>query len=350
MKLLELHILQSFPVSCLNRDDVGQPKSVTFGGVNRARLSSQSMKRAIRQHAQREFPAVKFQGERSRFLCQQFIPALTQAGLNAADAKTKADEIATVFSKLQAEAERAKSGDVTTAVFLSPSEIEQIAKAAAAGEDLSKSALKATRLDAADIALFGRMVANDSRLNVEAASMFSHAISTHRCEPNSDFFSAIDDVKRRDPETKDAGAGMIGNIDFNAACYYRYCALNLDQLAAASHLGGLSKEGRHAVVEAFIHSVIHAVPGARRATMNADTLPGFVRIVLKEKGQPLQLVNAFEKAIGDSTDGWLQPSIDKLKKHHEELTKTWDIQGQIIHDIPGTALADVIAATQKIVP
>jgi len=33
MNLIELHILQSFPVSCLNRDDVGSHKSALFGGV-----------------------------------------------------------------------------------------------------------------------------------------------------------------------------------------------------------------------------------------------------------------------------------------------------------------------------
>ena len=45
---IEFHILQSFPVSCLNRDDVGAPKTAKIGGTTRARVSSQSWKRAIR--------------------------------------------------------------------------------------------------------------------------------------------------------------------------------------------------------------------------------------------------------------------------------------------------------------
>src|SRR5580704_11593007 len=46
--LIELHLLQSFPVSNLNRDDIGQPKTVRFGGYTRGRISSQCLKRAAR--------------------------------------------------------------------------------------------------------------------------------------------------------------------------------------------------------------------------------------------------------------------------------------------------------------
>src|SRR6476620_6062844 len=45
---VELHILQNFPPSNLNRDDVGQPKDGDFGGFRRARISSQCLKRSIR--------------------------------------------------------------------------------------------------------------------------------------------------------------------------------------------------------------------------------------------------------------------------------------------------------------
>ena len=51
MKHLELHIIQSVPVACLNRDDLNSPKTAVFGGVQRARVSSQSWKRAIREMA-----------------------------------------------------------------------------------------------------------------------------------------------------------------------------------------------------------------------------------------------------------------------------------------------------------
>ena len=48
--VLEIHILQNFAPSNLNRDDTGSPKDAFFGGVRRARISSQSLKRSMRQY------------------------------------------------------------------------------------------------------------------------------------------------------------------------------------------------------------------------------------------------------------------------------------------------------------
>src|SRR5215471_2776044 len=89
MKLIELHILQSFPVSCLNRDDVGAPKTATFGGVTRARISSQCLKRAIRELAQEISPTL-FDGKRSRLI----IRPLEKALMEHAVPKKKATDIA----------------------------------------------------------------------------------------------------------------------------------------------------------------------------------------------------------------------------------------------------------------
>ena len=135
MKLIELHILQSFPVTCLNRDDVGSPKSATFGGSQRARVSSQSLKRASRLRARDVSPS-GFEGLRSRFLLEPFTKALIAAGLDEAEAAKKATDICNVFSKVDAK----KPDQVTTAVYLSPGEIAQLAAAVAAGEAPEKAA------------------------------------------------------------------------------------------------------------------------------------------------------------------------------------------------------------------
>src|SRR5438046_2952504 len=100
MKLIELHILQSFPVSCLNRDDVGSPKTAEFGGVNRARISSQCLKRAVREHARDNYPSARFNGVRSRRLVEPFVEALKEAGLPEKKATEKADEIREALSKI----------------------------------------------------------------------------------------------------------------------------------------------------------------------------------------------------------------------------------------------------------
>jgi len=318
MKLIELHILQSFPVSCLNRDDVGSPKSATFGGVQRARVSSQCLKRASRVLAHESHAA--FEGIRSRHLLLPFTEALTEAGLDA-DAATKAAEnLCTLFSKPDSK----HPEQVTTAVYLSPGEIQQIAHAIAGGEDPKKAIKNATRTDAADIALFGRMIANDPNLNVEGASMFSHALSTHKTNNEIDFFSAVDDRKG---DAEDAGAGMIGSLEFNSATYYRYVAINLDLLNAPSHLGGLSDDERKDILRAFIQAAITAVPNARKNSMNASTLPFEVLGIRKEKGQPLQLINAFEDPASSKGAGFAKTSLDKMNTHLAEIEKVWGEQG-----------------------
>jgi CRISPR system Cascade subunit CasC len=333
MKLIELHILQSFPVSCLNRDDVGSPKSAVFGGINRARISSQCLKRAVRTAAADHAPG--FEGIRSRFLKEPFTKALLAAGLDEAKAAEQADLICATFSKQDGK----KADQVTTAVYLSPGEIQEIAHAVARGEDPKKAAKKANRLDAADIALFGRMVANDATLNVEGAAMFSHALSTHLASNDIDFYSAVDDRKG---DAEDAGAGMIGTLEFTSATYYRYAAVNLDLLFDDSHLGALDSAQRKAVLDAFIRATLMAVPGARKNSMNAATLPHAVLGIRKDKGQPLQLINAFEAGIKTQGSGLAEASLEAMKEHHEKLRATWSIQTSRELWIPGTSLDEFI--------
>lgn len=323
MKLIELHILQSFPVSCLNRDDVGSPKSAQFGGVTRARISSQCLKRASRVTARENHAS--FAGIRSRHLFAPFKEALETAGIEMEKAAKHAEELCSLFSKL----DKKHEDQVTTAVYLSPGEIKQIATAIATGVDAKKAIKNATRNDAADIALFGRMIANDPNLNIEGASMFSHALSTHAANNEVDFFSAVDDRK---DGAEDAGAGMIGSLEFNSATYYRYAAINLDLLAAQSHLGGLSEDERKDILRAFIKAVLIAVPSARKNSMNAGTLPHEVLGIRKKEGQPLQLINAFEQPIRNKDDkgkviGYAEASLQAMKTHLATIEKTWGKQG-----------------------
>jgi len=141
MRLLELHILQSFPVSCLNRDDVGAPKTAIFGGVNRARISSQCLKRAIRL-AMKEICPELCRGERSRLIVDPLADALREEIQNSKmlpeAVKSMADEAAELFAreicdslaKMDAAAERAKGArKVKTLMFLSPAERRNAARA-----------------------------------------------------------------------------------------------------------------------------------------------------------------------------------------------------------------------------
>ena len=351
MKLIELHILQSFPVSCLNRDDVGAPKTATFGGATRARISSQCLKRAIRLHAKELCPDL-FAGERSKLILRPIAEAAERHGAPPDKAqevsKKFCDELATfdeaAFKKNE------KILKVKTLMFLSPAERDEIGKslatlvaetkdAKALDKKIKSSASKiqeAKLKDAADIALFGRMVASDHSLTVEGAAMFSHALSTHRADNDIDFYTAVDDRQGEDPTVEEedrAGSGMMGTLEFTSAVYYRYVGLNLGLLWDKDHLEGLLTGDRRRVVDAFLRATILAVPGARKNSMNAHTSPGYVLGLVKEKGQPLQLINAFENPVRPK-NGLMDASIEALKKHHEQLKNTWGIKPAVEVAIP----------------
>jgi CRISPR system Cascade subunit CasC len=349
MKIIELHVLQSFPVSCLNRDDVGAPKTAVFGGVNRARLSSQSLKKAIRDYAKTNLPAARFGGDRTKLIVQPLADALQKHGVtDATIAMEHAKNIADKLAKLDGKSEAPKVGTLT---FIAPSEIDSIATEVAAllikspkstdyEKNLDKFCKKAGLLDGADIALFGRMVASLPSLTLEGAAMFSHALSTHRSDNDLDFYTAVDDLK---PDDSDAGAGMMGTLEFASAVYYRYAAINLDLLVDSSHLGKLSTQERRAVVDAFLRATLMAVPGARKNSMNANTLPGYVLGTYKAAGQPVQLVNAFEEPVR-AKSGLLAESVAKLKAHHEQIKTTWDMPCDTEVTIPDVTLKAFCAA------
>jgi CRISPR system Cascade subunit CasC len=240
--------------------------------------------------------------------------------------------VARVLNKKEGKPLPTDDPELETLFFASPNQITAFADLAfkefgAAGEIKAdkKKFVKACRdvgvHDAADIALFGRMVAANSSLTLEGAAMSSHALSTHRADNDIDFFSAIDEAKDK---AEDAGAGMIGTLEFTSAVYYRYAGPNLGLLGDNSHLSALSAEDLRKVVDAFLRASILAVPGARKNSMNANTLPDYVLGLVKDKGQPLQLINAFEKPVS-SRNGLMDASITALKEHHEQLKKTWGI-------------------------
>ena len=324
MKLIELHIIQSFPVTCLNRDDNNEPKTAYFGGTKRGRVSSQSWKRAIREMAA-EIQSRSFGGQRSKYQAPKLQQALIKKGVDTEQALELANTVMTYLGD--------NDGDKTSVLlYFSPAEIEEIAHNVKAYIDekgelsLTKTTSKrifknAETKDMADIAIFGRMVASDHTLIVEGAGLFSHALSTHTIADNEiDFFSAIDDLQ---PETSE-GSGHIDEMYFNSACYYRYIGLNLDLLADQDHLKHLPEEEQRAVVDTFIRASILAVPNARKNSMFGHNPPAFV-LGLRREGQPLSLANAFEGGI-KSNSGYIEPSIAALKGHYETLKQVYGIE------------------------
>ncbi|MDY0272217.1 MAG: type I-E CRISPR-associated protein Cas7/Cse4/CasC [Advenella sp.] len=300
---IEFHILQAFPVTCLNRDDVGAPKTAVVGGTTRARVSSQSWKRQVRL-ALKDF-GVKL-GIRTKKIEQLLHDALLQEGAT--------EDQATDCSKAIA---KALSDD--TLLFISENEAQAFAEYARELEfdsskikdkDLAKIAKKALNpaLNGLDIALFGRMVAKAADMNVEAAASFAHAISTHRVSNEVEFFTAIDDLQ------EEPGSAHMGSLEFNSATYYRYVSLDLGQLAQTL---GVDVELKPAI-EAFVKALFVAVPSARQTTQSGASPWEYSRIMVR-KGQRIQV--PFETAIKAEDGGYLQPSIRALKEYLDKKEK-----------------------------
>ncbi len=299
---IEFHILQSFPVTCLNRDDVGAPKTAVVGGVTRARVSSQCWKRQVRL-AMPEF-GIKL-AARTKQAESLFVRACLEAGANEAAALACGKKIADQLID-------------DTLLFISDSEAKAFAEYARELEfdesklkdkDLAKVAKKAINpaVDALDIALFGRMVAKAADMNVEAAASFAHAISTHKVSNEVEFFTALDDLQT------EPGSAHMGSLEFNSATYYRYVSLDLGQLAQA-----LGEDDLKKAIAAFTQALFVAVPNARQTTQSGASPWEFARVMVR-KGQRLQV--PFETAVKTKDGGFLQPSIDTLKTYLDKKEK-----------------------------
>ena len=130
---------------------------------------------------------------------------------------------------------------------------------------------------------------------------------------------------------------MTGTLEFNSATYYRFAALNLDMLADGEHLKSMTREERQDVVRSFIDATVKAIPGARKNSMNGNTLPVYVLGVVRETGHPIQLINAFEEPIR-SFDGYAAKSVDLLKKEYEKLQNTWGIDAVFEKAVPDVGI------------
>ena len=204
--VIEFHILQSFPVACLNRDDVGSPKVCVIGGVERLRVSSQCWKRAVRQELHEMGVAL---GVRSKKVKELLLNSLSALGHEGEKVEKAAEAIANSLAS-------------DSLLFMTDKEYETFAQYAIEKEfdvkeikanEIAKIIKKAKigSLEGLDIALFGRMVAKAPVMSVEAASAFSHAISTHEASPELDFFTALDDLQ--DQTEEKLGAGHMGTAE-----------------------------------------------------------------------------------------------------------------------------------------
>ena len=326
---VDIHIIQSLPPSCVNRDDSGSPKSAVYGGVRRLRVSSQSWKRATRLYFNDLLDA-KDVGVRTKRVVEVLAERITEdAPELAGDAAALAEKVFDA-AKIKLSSPRGKKDAPQESgylLFLSTSQIARLAELAIAsardGEALDAKTIRKIFKEehAVDIALFGRMVAEDPDLNVDAACQVAHAISTHAAENEYDFFTAVDDDKSRSEE-EDAGAGMMGTVEFSSATMYRYATVNLDMLV--ENLGDGDAALR--ALEVFIKGFCLSMPTGKQNTFANRTLPEAVVVSVRDD-QPVSLVGAFEKPIRtNEADGYLARSVGALAEHARAIEDNYGLK------------------------
>lgn len=344
MMRIELHLLQNFVPSCLNRDDLNSPKDCEFGGVRRARVSSQCLKRSIRMSDEFQKSIQTGIGTRTKLLGNKLKDALVDAG--------KDESIAAQMGSAVAEAigSGATNGRTKVALYLGTDEINRITEvilnrfdelhhAIGAGTDTTaapsgkgrkkeaKSPLQELAAEvkdrfeagtrAADIALFGRMIADSEHFNVDAACQVAHAISTHAVAPELDFFTAVDDLQPK----SDPGAGMLGTQEFNSPCLYRYANINMQQLC--ENLGGDEELAREAAV-AFVRAAVIAIPSAKQNSHAGHNLPDFVLCTVRESGPLMSLANAFAFPVKPPRNSSLtSASATRLAEYWKKLNDAY---------------------------
>ncbi|CAL9646648.1 CRISPR system Cascade subunit CasC (plasmid) [Streptomyces sp. enrichment culture] len=357
--ILDVHILQTVPPSNVNRDDTGAPKSAVYGGVRRSRVSSQAWKKATR-NAFGELLDPAELGVRTKKVVDALTRRITarEASLTVDQVWPMAAEIVQVATGAKIEAPTRKAGakggkgdpgeeapepqapQSSYLLFLSARQLDLLADLALEGiakkadpkvhlkdpEVKSRAKKAATTRHSVDIALFGRMVADNTDLNVDAAAQVAHALSVHPVDLESDYFTAVDDENGG----AEPGAGMIGTVDFNSATLYRYAAVDVDLLAANLDAGlnggeGAAEAGAETApapepvrraVEAFVEAFALSMPSGKINTFGNHTLPDAVVVKLRS-ARPVSFVGAFERPVTreGTGEGHVRAACEALAAH-----------------------------------
>ena len=326
---IDIHIIQNLPPSCVNRDDSGSPKSAVYGGVRRLRVSSQSWKRATRLYFNDLLDADDV-GVRTKRVVEVLAEAIAKDAPELAENAAVLAEGVFKAAKIKVSPPRGKKDGAPESgylLFLSTSQIARLAELAIAsarsGEVLDAKMVKKIFKEehAVDIALFGRMVAEDTDLNVDAACQVAHAISTHAAENEYDFFTAVDDEKNRSEE-EDAGAGMMGTVEFSSATMYRYATVNVDLLR--HNLG--DSEATLRALEVFVRGFCLSMPTGKQNTFANRTVPEAVVVAVRED-QPVSLVGAFEEAVpAQGAHGYVARSVEALARHAATIEDNYGLE------------------------
>ncbi|HHX43050.1 MAG TPA: type I-E CRISPR-associated protein Cas7/Cse4/CasC [Chloroflexi bacterium] len=337
--LIQIHMLQNYAPSNLNRDDSGSPKDAVFGGVRRGRISSQCLKRSIR----RSSVFVDAFGDDGLLASRtRLLPKLIAAELEAM--AVAPEDIAAIVQRVPeigrestkptgAQATDEEPPETRQLIFVAPNEVRPLAEALLeqyrdAGKawartkiDRITGALQNTMPRSVDVAMFGRMTTSAAFEDVEAAVQVAHALSTNALTQEFDYFTAVDDL------SGESGAGMIGDVEFNSSTYYKYLNVHWEGLLA--NLGGDVAVSRRAVL-ALVTAAAVAQPSGKQNSFAAHNLPDLIVLEVREQNLPVSYANAFLQPIRQGPNGipsLMESSIKALMDYAGRMRRMYDLNG-----------------------
>lgn len=308
---VDIHVLQTVPPSCVNRDDTGSPKTAVYGGTTRARVSSQAWKHAIRQYFATIFPAEQL-GKRTKHIVELVKDAVCKGKPELTTEKAEKVAIKALENAGLKIKDAAKGTDAL--FFISEGQVQALAQLAIDEESDKKKYKEALQEHPSiDMAMFGRMAASDPSLNYDATVQVAHSISTHTVHNEYDYFTAVDDCSSED----NAGAGHLGTVEFNSATLYRFATVNVNELVKTA--GTETAKAVRKFVEAFVYSM----PTGKENTFANRTLPNDIYIAVR-KDQPVNLCGAFEKPVQAGQEGYIQASEKAFSSYTRKLYQQYD--------------------------
>ena len=297
-RFVQLHLLTSYPPANLNRDDLGRPKTAMMGGEPRLRVSSQSLKRAWRTSDVFAEGLKGHLGTRTKEMGVKVFNVLQEKGIAQKDATVWAKAIAEQFgkSKKASSTNENQELEIEQLAHFSPEEEKAIADlvdqlvARNSGPKNQELDLLRKRHTAADIALFGRMLAAKPAYSSEAAAQVAHAISVHSVVVEDDYFTAVDDLNLTGD---DSGAAHLGETEFAAGLFYLY--LCIDKELLKENLSG-DEELANQTLTALIEAAATVAPTGKQNSFASRARASYM---LCETGnqQPRSLSVAFLKPV-----------------------------------------------------
>ena len=344
---IDFHILQTVPPSCVNRDDMGSPKTAVYGGAVRARVSSQSWKHAMRAEFKQLFTEEEL-GNRTKNVVEMVEKKMQEAGCELDDKKRHilaVEALGLAGIKVKA-AKKDEPEKAEALFFMSDKQAKAIAEHALSLDLKAKETKEILKNDLRDNPSVD-IAASDPTLNYDAAAQVAHAISTHAVQNEYDYFTAVDDLQKED----NSGAGHLGTVEFNSSTLYRYATVNASELVKT-----IGKDNTAETVRKFGQAFICSMPTGKQSTFANRTFPDTVYVTIR-KDQPVNLCGAFEAPVRRSDNGYAEASEKVLAKYAEKVyarftakpVRAFCIGDNFGDDVVSLPLNDLLSEIEKAV-